>query len=155
MKDVESEAKKFWEEKEAEKGGKVTFYTFATFLGRSSDRQVTNGGLIYCIDDRIYFEDFEKENWLIKLVARKSKYEKTEFNFKTDDIEDTKIVSRNSALNCIAGYTEGSETKPLTPLMRLFAKPVVQIIMKNGTSMFFDIMRASDFLDSLKTSQQV
>ena len=59
MRDVQNEAKKFWEEKEAEKGGKVSFYTFATFLGRSSDRHVTNGGLIYRIGERVYFEDFE------------------------------------------------------------------------------------------------
>ena len=115
MRDVENEAKKFWEEKEAEKGGKVSFYTFATFLGRSSDRHVTNGGLIYRIEERVYFEDFEKENWLVKFIARKNRYEKTEFNFKIEDIEDTKIISRNAALNCIAGYTASSETKSLTP----------------------------------------
>ncbi len=149
MKDVENEAKKFWEEKEAEKGGKVTFYTFATFLGRSSDRQVTNGGLIYIIDDRIYFEDFEKENWLLKLVSRKQKYEKTEFSIKSGDISLTRIVSRNSALNCIAGYCESSETKELSTFSKLFAKPVVQIMMKNGSSLFFDIMRASDFIRAL------
>jgi len=151
MRDVENEARKFWEEKEAEKGGKVSFYTFATFLGRSSDRQVTNGGLIYRIEDKVYFEDFEKENWLMKLIARKSTYEKTEFSFKISDIELTKIISRNAALNCIAGYAESSNTKPLSPLMRVFAKPVVQITMKNGTSMFFDIMRVSEFLEALKT----
>ena len=99
MKDVESEARKFWEEKESEKGGKVTFYTFATFLGRSSDRQVTNGGLVYIIDDKIYFEDFEKENWLVKLISRKQKYEKTEFSVKRSEISLTRIVTRNSALN--------------------------------------------------------
>ena len=77
MHDVENEAKKFWEEKEAEKGGKVSFYTFATFLGRSSDRHVTNGGLIYRIGERIYFEDFEKENWLVRLIARKQTFRQT------------------------------------------------------------------------------
>jgi hypothetical protein len=106
--------------------------------------------LIYRIEERVYFEDFEKENWLVRLIARKSTYEKTEFNFKIEDIEDTKIISRNAALNCIAGYVENGETKPLSPFMRLFAKPVVQLAMKNGTSMFFDIMRPSDFLDALK-----
>jgi hypothetical protein len=151
MKDVENEAKKFWEEKEAEKGGKVTFYTFATFLGRSSDRQLTNGGLIYIIDDRIYFEDFEKENWLMKLIARKQTYEKTEFSIKMEDISLTKIVSRNSALNCIGGYCEGPETKELSPFTKLFAKPVVQIMMKNGSSLFFDIMRGQDFIEKLQT----
>jgi hypothetical protein len=152
MRDVENEAREFWKEKEAEKGGKVTFYTFATYLGKSSDRQVTNGGLIYTIDDRVYFEDFEKENWLMKLIARKNKYEKTEFSFKIPDIAFTRIVSRNAALNCIAGYTESADTKALAPLLKLFAKPVLQIQLNSGVSMFFDIMRASEFVQALQTA---
>ncbi|MCK4923361.1 MAG: hypothetical protein KAS61_00220 [Spirochaetes bacterium] len=149
MKDVKNEAKKFWEEKEAERGGKVTFHTFATFHGRSSDRQLTNGGLIYIIDDRIYFEDFERENWLIKLISRKQKYEKTEFIIKIKEISLARIVSRNSALNCIAGFCESLETKELSAFTKLFAKPMVQIMMKNGSSLFFDIMRANDFIKVL------
>ena len=149
MKDVESEARKFWEEKEVEKGGKVTFYTFATFLGRSSDRQVTNGGLVYIIDDNIYFEDFEKDNWLVKLIARKQKYEKTEFIVKKGEISLSRIVTRNSALNCIAGFCESLETKELSVFMKLFAKPVVQLVMKNGSSLFFDMMRGQDFIKGL------
>jgi len=149
MKDVESEARRFWEEKEAEKGGKVTFYTFATFLGRSSDRQVTNGGLVYIIDDNIFFEDFEKDNWLVKLVARKQKYEKTEFSVKKGEISLSRIVTRNSALNCIGGFCESLETKELSVFMKLFSKPVVQIVMKNGSSLFFDMMRGQDFIKEL------
>jgi len=149
MKDVESEARKFWEEKEAEKGGKVTFYTFATFLGRSSDRQVTNGGLVYIIDDKIFFEDFEKDSWLVKLIARKKQYEKTEFIIKKGDISLSRIVTRNSALNCIAGFCESQETKELSVFMKLFAKPVVQIMMKTGSSLFFDMMRGQDFIKEL------
>jgi hypothetical protein len=154
MRDMEEEARNFWKDKEAEKGGKVNFYTFATFLGRSADRQVTNGGLIYTIDDRVYFEDFEKESWLIKLISKKQKYEKTEFSFDISDINRSKIISRNSALNCIAGYVDSENTRILSPLMKLFSKPVVQIVMKNGTSMFFDIMRAGDFINTLNKLQK-
>jgi hypothetical protein len=150
MQDSESEARKFWAEKEAEKGGKVNFYTFATFIGRSSDRHVTNGGLLYTIDDRVYFEDFEKDNWLMKLISRKSKYEKTEFNFAIDDIAETKVISRNSAMNCIAGYADHTETRSLSPFMKIFSKPIVQIDLKTGQSMFFDIMRAADFFKALQ-----
>ena len=149
MKDIESEARKFWEEKEAEKGGKVTFYTFATFLGRSSDRQVTNGGLVYIVEDKVYFEDFEKDNWLVKLISRKQKYEKTEFSVKKGDIASTRIVTRNSALNCIGGFCESMETRELGGFMKLFAKPVVQLVMKNGSSLFFDMMQGQDFLKAL------
>jgi hypothetical protein len=86
------------------------------------------------------------------MIARKNKYEKTEFSFNIPDIAFTRIVSRNTALNCIAGYTESSETKSLSPLLKLFAKPVLQIAMEGSFSMFFDIMRASEFVGVLQDS---
>ncbi len=149
MKDVEQEAREFWVKKEQEKGGKVTFYTFATYMGRRSDRSVTLGGLVYIIKNNIYFEDFEKENWILRIVQRKSTYEKTEFSINMDEISETKITSRNSALNCIEGYIEPENTKTLAPLMKLLAKPVVQINLKNGSALFFEIMKAGEFISSL------
>jgi hypothetical protein len=151
MKDVEQEAREFWAKKEEEKGGRVTFYTFATYLGRWSDRHVALGGLIYTIKNSIYFEDFEKENWMLRIIQRKSKYEKTEFHVDMDDISGTKITSRNSALNCIEGFVGPENTKTLAPLMKLFVKPVVQINLKNGSALFFEIMKAGEFIKSLNT----
>ena len=150
MKDVEEEAREFWAKKEQEKGGKVEFYTFATYMGRWSDRSVTLGGLIYIIKNSIYFEDFEKENWILRIVQRKSKYEKTEFSINIADISETKMTSRNSALNCIEGLIEPGSTKTLAPIMKLLAKPVVQINLKNGSALFFEIMKAGEFINSLQ-----
>ncbi len=149
MKDVEKEAREFWAKKEEEKGGKVAFYTFATYLGRWSDQSMTLGGLVYIIKSNIYFEDFEKENWIMRIVQRKSKYEKTEFSIDMNDISETKITSRNSALNCIEGFIEPGNTKTLAPLMKLLAKPVVQINLKNGSALFFEIMKAGEFINAL------
>jgi len=151
MKDVEQEAREFWAKKEEEKGGRVKFYTFATYMGRWSDRSVALGGLVYIVKNNIYFEDFEKENWILRVVQRKSKYEKTEFSIDIDDISETKITSRNSALNCIEGFVEPGNTKTLAPLMKLLAKPVVQINLKNGSALFFEIMKAGEFINSLHT----
>jgi hypothetical protein len=58
----DDESKKFWEEREKDKGGKLGFFTFATYMGISSEKPVNTGGLLYTIDRKIYFEDFEKEN---------------------------------------------------------------------------------------------
>ncbi len=149
MQDYSEEARKFWAEKEKEKGGKVSFFTFATYLGMSSRRSPSYGGLMYIIDKKIYFEDFEKENWLVKLMGRKQKYEKTEFNLNVKDIVETKVVSRNSAFNCMAGYISGEETRPLSPLLKILMKPILQINLKNRSSLFFEIMKLQDFLKSV------
>ncbi len=147
---TEQDAREFWNQKEREKGGTVGFYTFATFLGRSNDKTVSLGGLIYTIDDTIYFEDFEKDNWLSKFFARKRTYEKTEFNFPIKDIVELKIVSKNSAYNCASGYLEDTNTKPFSKIMSILFQSAVQIRLKRGGSLFFDIMRSKDFINALK-----
>ena len=149
---VEEDAKQFWEQKEKEKGGKVHFYTFATFLGRSGEKPLTLGGLIYTIDGTVYFEDFEKDSWFAKLVSRKSKYEKTEFSFNIQDIEEIKIVSKNSALNCISGFIDEKDTKQFSRFFSMLFQSAVQLRLNSGISLFFDIMRDKDFIRALRQS---
>ena len=150
MRDTQEEAREFWAGKEEERGGKVDFYTFATFLGMSDDRNSMLGGLLYTIDGKIYFEDFEKENWILKVIGRKQKWEKTEFTIKSDEIARVKVVLRGSALSCIGGRLNGEETKAVSPFMRIFTKPVVQLLMKNGASYFFEIMQLGDFMRAVQ-----
>jgi hypothetical protein len=142
---VEDEAKKFWGEKEKEKGGKVSFYTFATYYGQSGDQAHNLSGLLYKVDGRLYFEDFEKESWFLKLLNRKSNYEKTEFLIPVNEIVGTRLVTRSSALNCIEGFIGISETRSMSGLLRVFAKPLVQINMMNAKAFFFEIMKLNEF----------
>ena len=150
MKDIESEAREFWAEKERERGGTIGFYTFATYLGMSDDRAVSLGGLLYTVNGKIYFEDFEKENWLLKLVNKKQKWGKTEFSVRTEDISCIRVVNRGSAMSCTGGRLSGEETKPLSPFMRIFTKPVAQLLLHNGSSLFFEIMRLGDFIKAVE-----
>ncbi len=149
MNTTTEESKKFWEEKEKEKGGKVHFFTFATFLGKTNDKQVTLGGLLYIVDYRVYFEDFEKDNWFAKIITKKKNYEKTEFSFNISDINDTRIVSKGSTLNCIAGNINDEDTKSVSNILKTLFQSAVQIRLKKGYSYFFEIMRDRDFLKAL------
>jgi hypothetical protein len=149
MSNVEDEAKNFWENIERQKGGKVTFFTFATFLGESGSRQVSLGGLLYIVGDMVYFEDFEKENWIAKIFTRKQKWEKTEFSFRTGNLSEVRLVSKGTALNCIAGYLDEADTKPVSKVFAALFQPVIQIRLKGQGSLFFDIMRKKEFLDAL------
>ncbi|RKX99411.1 MAG: hypothetical protein DRP54_07295 [Spirochaetes bacterium] len=150
MKELTEEAKKFWSQKEKEKGGKVDFFTFATYIGRSNDKNVNLGGLLYTIKSGLYFEDFEKENWLYKIMGRSQKYEKTEFGIDINEIEEIKTVSKGSALNCIAGSINDGETKEISRIGAFFFQPVTQIKMKTGYSLFFEIMRYREFFKAMR-----
>jgi len=147
---TEQDAREFWNQKEKEKGGTVGFYTFATFLGRSNDKTVSLGGLIYTIDDTVYFEDFEKDSWFAKFLTRKNTYEKTEFSFLVKNVAEVKVVSKNSAYSCVSGYLEDTNTKPFSKIMSILFQSAVQIRLKRGGSLFFDIMRSKDFINALK-----
>ena len=140
------ESRHFWEEREKQKGGKVSFFTFATFLGRSGDKTLNLGGLLYLINKTLIFEDFEKENWLLKILNRKKGYEKTEFDIKRKDIAEIKLVSKNTALNCISGFINDVDTKSLSGVGGLLLQKVFQIRMKSGYSLFFEIMKIKEFL---------
>ncbi|MFW6181904.1 MAG: hypothetical protein ACOC8N_09155, partial [Spirochaetota bacterium] len=131
---VEEEARQFWRNKEKEKGGTVSYYTFSTFLGRSGDRMLNLTGLLYIVGSRIFFEDFEKESWLIKLLNRKSEYEKTEFSVPLEEIVDSRVITRTAAMNCVEGFVGIEETRELGGVMRVLAKPVLQINLHNGTA---------------------
>lgn len=141
---VEEEARQFWLGKEKEKGGTVSFYTFSTFLGRSGDRMLNLSGLLYLVGSRIFFEDFEKENWLLKIMNRKSEYEKTEFFVRQGDIVNSRVVARAAAANCVEGLMGIEETRELRGMMRVFAKPVLQINLHNGTALFFEVMKLEE-----------
>lgn len=145
MVETDEESRRFWEEREKQKGGKVEFFTFAAFMGRSRDRHVNLGGLLYIINKTVTFEDFEKDNWFAKIISRKQKYEKTEFSFKTEDITEIKTVSKNSALNCISGIIDDRDTKRLSNISGLFFQALVQIKLKSGYSLFFDVMKRKEF----------
>jgi len=144
----------FWEERESQKGGKVKFYTYAKYLGRSNLESSELGGLLYIIDKKLYFEDFEKDNWFSKILGQKKKYEKTELNINIDSIKELKTTSKGSALNCITGVIDDESTKIFLNLQRLFFQPIIQIKLKEGYSHFFDIMRSKDFLKAINEAQQ-
>lgn len=150
MKELTEEAKKFWDEKEKQKGGKVDFFTFATYIGRSNDKNVSLSGLLYTIKKGLYFEDFEKQNWLYKIMGKNQKYEKTEFGIEIEEIEEIKTVSKGSALNCIAGSIDDGDTKTISKIGAFFFQPVTQIKMKTGYSLFFEIMRYKEFFQAMR-----
>jgi hypothetical protein len=144
------EAENFWAEKEQEKGGKVRFFTFATYMGSTGGRPTSLGGLLYIIDEQLYFEDFEKDNWFAKIISRKKNYEKTELDFGVDDITEIKTISKSSALNCIAGIIKDEDTKSVSIVTKALFQSIVQIRLKNSISHFFDIMRDKEFVAALK-----
>ncbi len=147
------EAKKYWEEKERIYGGKVEYYTFAVFMGTSRSSYFRLGGILYFINNKLCFEDFEKDNWLSKLIQKNKKYEKTEFSIDQDALEGIYVVSRSSAIKAITTGVENNKIKPLKGIGKILFQPVVQFKLKDGKSYFFEIMQLKDLKKFLKNKR--
>ena len=128
----------FWAEIEEKRGGKVSFFTFSKFIGRSRSDILNLPGLLYVVNNRAYFEDFEKDNMLAKLIGRKRKYEKTEFSFQIADVEKVQHVNQGNALKCISGVIADQDVKALSKAARIFTNPVYQLILSTRESLFFE-----------------
>lgn len=144
----------FWGDREKEKGGPVGFRSFSMLLGKSDDTIRNLAGIFYQVGDTMYFEDFEKDNMLAKLINRGRKYEKTEFSFNLSEVLEMRLVSKNAALACIDGSLEDRDTKPMTALASVFGKAVVQLLFVSGYSLFFEVMEMKGIKDLIQKPPQ-
>ncbi len=149
---VENEsAAEFWRRTAQKRGGEIGLYTFASYVGRSGDKYFGLPGLMYTVGNTVWFEDFQKDNWLSSLLdARKKSYVKTEFEFSKGDVAFTKLVSFPNAMRCIKGGMDPAKVPTISSLTKFFSTTVVEIAFTQGHCMFFEIMKWEEMIDFLK-----
>ena len=141
----------FWSGREEQYGGKVRYFTFSHFLGNSQSGYKELPGLLFVIDNNLYFEDFEKDSMFGRLMGRKKSYEKTEFSIPLDQLVKKQIVRKAHAIDVIEGRKNGAELLPASGLSILGPSPVYHLMAEDGTSWFFDqVMEQKSFLDSME-----
>jgi len=138
----QNQADRFWKEKEELLGGNIVFQTFATLVGEAaSETENGRGGLCYIVNDRFYFEDFEKQNALMALFGRKdADYEKTEMSFPLEEVTVLQKVAEKDAKACIAGLQKENEILTLKGLKSLFSRGYWRFEFRDRASLFFEIM---------------
>jgi hypothetical protein len=148
----EADPGEFWRQTGEKRGGEVGFRTFATLLGASGDKSLMLPGLLYSVGDAFWFEDFERDNWLSRILSSRQSYTKTELSFRRADVDFTRIVSRRSASRCIAGAVPPKDLRPMAAVARLLTASVTQVGLKDGTSLFFETMLQAEFLALLQSA---
>ncbi len=146
---AEENPEDFWKETALKRGGEITFFTFATLVGRSGGALLNFPGLLYKSGETFWFEDFERDNWLAKILSSRRKYEKTEMFFAAGEVQFVRLVSRMSAARCIGGAVAPEKLAPVSFFARFFTTPVTQVGLKDGTSLFFEIMQRREFAAQL------
>jgi hypothetical protein len=142
----EEDPEEFWRQTAAKRGGEIGFLTFATLLGRSADQLLDLPGLLYTVGDMVWFEDFERDNWLARIMGGRRKFEKTEISFTKAEVRATRLVTRSGATRCIAGAVPPENLGAASAIGRILSNPIVLISLSNGTSIFFDMIRRTEFI---------
>ncbi|HUI68897.1 MAG TPA: hypothetical protein VL354_00165 [Spirochaetia bacterium] len=135
----------FWRKTGEKRGGEIGLFSFATFLGRSGDGPAGLPGLLYTVGDRVWFEDFERDNWLSKILGSRQKYEKTELCFDRSEVVFSRVVSRAGAYRCVGGGIGPELLRPMSGFGRLFAAHALQVGLQDSSSVFMEIMREEEF----------
>jgi hypothetical protein len=130
----------------AKRGGEIGFITYALLLGRSGGKPLGLGGLLYTVGDTVWFEDFERDNWFSRIIANKSRYEKTELSFARSEVAFTRAVSRSSAERCMGGRCAPESLPAQTALAAFFSSTVTQVHLRDGSSLFFEVMLRKEFM---------
>jgi hypothetical protein len=139
----------FWRATAEKRGGAIGFLTYASLLGRSNGTPLELAGLLYTVGEAVWFEDFEKDNWLTRMVGNKSAFVKTEITFSIADVAFTRLVTRVGALACIAGKKEPAQLPAATALDRFFSTPLVAVGLRDGSALFLDVIRRKEFIAAL------
>ena len=140
----EEDPAEFWRETAARRGGEIGFFTFATLLGKSGGIVLNFPGLLYTVGDTVWFEDFERDNWLSRILSSRQKYEKTEVSFLMSEVTFTRVVSRASAARCIGGVIAPEKLAPASFFTRVFSTPVAQVGLRDGSSIFLEVMQRKE-----------
>ena len=150
---TEAQVEKYWKEKEEALGGKILFQTYATLIGEAGSNNINGrGGLFFIVGDRLYFEDFEKQNALMALFNRKDDdYEKTEYSFLLSDVTAVQQVSEKDSRDCVRGLLDEDSLKSLSKLKTIFTRGFWRICLKDRPSLFFDIMDDKALFEYLPT----
>lgn len=145
--EMDEERDKFIKEKEERFGGSITFISFARLLGFSKPDCAKNlNGLMFIINDVVYFEDFKPRPSPLLMYSDKD-FTKFEFNIALDQITSVTNIKESEALSCVKGTFKFTDIAALTgSFTKLFHKSVSMFITTNNReAVFFDISEIKRF----------
>ena len=102
-------------------------------------------GLLYTVNETAWFEDFEKDNWLYRVMTGNRKFEKTEISFGLDEVTGVRPVRRGAAARCLSGSVRADALPTSSALSQFFAAPVTAVTLRTGATIFFDLLKRKEF----------
>lgn len=141
---------------EEENGGTIRFRTYCTLHGLSDGTIVGLGGLLYIVDDRLIFEDFEKEsNSIVSLFStRKQTYRKYKISNDISRITGIRFVSAGALKRSLKRGMPTDRLSALPPLWRKLLQPVIEISFKDEPSWYAETLNDRELITQLEVSNE-
>lgn len=136
---------------EEDNGGKIAFRTYCRLLGYSGGTPVFLGGLLYVVNGKLIFEDFEKENvGLFGLAiggkSKKKKYEKFKTFRMIDDITGITYVKASHAKNMVNGNVMADSLTKVSGIEKLLFPTVLQVAFASSPNWYIEILNEKEFI---------
>ena len=151
---MEDDAQQFIEKLEDRFGGPVAYRTYSTWFASDENQVREFGVFIYEINGIFHYEDFERRPSMFGFPIRAGKhqkpYVKMEGSFTPDMIESLSLVTKSQALSCAQGYRTQTTISPATGLRRVFSQLVTRVVLKDGPTLFFELINQKEFIKALK-----
>ena len=137
---------KFIKTREERYNGNISNLTFAKYIGDSNSTKLSNlNGLIYIINETVYFEDFKPNAPLFSIGTPDTEYEKTEFNIPLSQIVRIDNIDEKDAIRSIKNGISYKKIPPVKGwLKKIFTSSVSMLEFENNAK-FFSITNLEDF----------
>ena len=143
---MDEESKIFLAQLEEENGGKLEFRTYTTYLGKGGGEIINLGGLFYIVEDKLIFEDFEKQGGPLQLFFRKKgKYEKFKFSINLSDIDRIDLVNLSLATSAVSRSNKPEALPAVSGLKKILFRNLSQILLNDRSTYYFEIFNLKEF----------
>ena len=149
---MDQETKDFLNSLEQENGGQIIFKSYAVLIGFSDGKSIDLGGLLYVINNTLYFEDFEKQSGPFSLITSKKKkiYKKYKTSISIDSIEDLYSVKMNTAKAVTHKRLSQDQLKPLKGVQKKIFQTAVFLARSKNPGWLLEVIDDKIFINLIK-----
>ena len=149
---MDQETKDFLNSLEKENGGQIIFKTYAVLIGLSNGQNINLGGLLYIINNTLYFEDFEKQGGLFGLIASRKKktYEKYKTSIDISSIEDLYSVKINAVKAAAGGKLSQEQLVPVNGFQKKLFQTAVYLSRSGEPGWLLEVIDSKAFINIIR-----
>lgn len=141
---------------EQENGGPIRFRTYCVLYGYSDGTWLNRGGLLYIVDDKLIFEDFESEPTGLGAFFRKKKevFEKLKTYQLITDITGMRYVRSSPVKKLLPRKTPVKQLPELTKWKKILFQSLLEISFAHAPSWYAEILNDKQLITFIEETDK-